>query len=138
MKVKIILLLIILSIIAAVLIFLNFRTRGNIKESSVNIPAPSGQLSNESQNQLSQPDISGSADNNPNNSSGFFPPMMRAGERVAKKPFGIFITPQSSPVQPEHFRGYHTGADFEIFPEELNVDVAVNGQRIWRRGGGKL
>lgn len=55
----------------------------------------------------------------------FDPPLDRAGERVTKKPFGIFITPQNSPVQPERFRGYHTGADFEIFPEELNTDVAV-------------
>jgi hypothetical protein len=52
-------------------------------------------------------------------------PLDRAGERVTKKPFGIFITPQNSPVQPEKFRGYHTGTDFEIFPEELNADVPV-------------
>lgn len=44
---------------------------------------------------------------------------------MTEKPFGIFITPQNSPVQPEKFWGYHTGADFEIFPEELNADVAV-------------
>jgi murein DD-endopeptidase MepM/ murein hydrolase activator NlpD len=45
---------------------------------------------------------------------------------VTKKPFGIYITPQTSPVQPERFRGYHTGTDFEIFPEELNADVPVH------------
>jgi hypothetical protein len=55
----------------------------------------------------------------------FVSPIDRAGERVTKKPFGIFITPQNSPVQPEKFRGYHTGTDFEIFPEELNADVPV-------------
>jgi murein DD-endopeptidase MepM/ murein hydrolase activator NlpD len=55
----------------------------------------------------------------------FSPPLDRAGERVTKKPFGIYITPQNSPVQPERFRGYHTGTDFEIFPEELDVDVPV-------------
>ncbi|HLM84210.1 MAG TPA: M23 family metallopeptidase [Candidatus Bathyarchaeia archaeon] len=60
------------------------------------------------------------------NSSGFQPPLDRADERVTKKPFGIFITPQTSPVQPERFRGYHTGTDFEIFPEELNMDVPVH------------
>lgn len=53
------------------------------------------------------------------------PPLDRAGERVTKKPFGIFITPQNSPVQPEKFRGYHTGTDLEIFPEESNADVPV-------------
>lgn len=58
-------------------------------------------------------------------SSDFQPPLPRAGERITKKPFGIFITPATSPVQPERFRGYHTGADFEIFPEELNIDVPV-------------
>ena len=53
------------------------------------------------------------------------PPLDRASERVTKKPFGIFVTLQNSPVQPEHFTGYHTGTDFEIFPEELNIDVQV-------------
>jgi murein DD-endopeptidase MepM/ murein hydrolase activator NlpD len=55
----------------------------------------------------------------------FIAPLDRVGERATKKPFGIFITPQNSPVQPEKFRGFHTGTDFEIFPEELNVDVPV-------------
>ena len=44
---------------------------------------------------------------------------------MTKKPFGIYITPKTSPVQPEKFQGYHTGTDFEIFPEELNIDVPV-------------
>lgn len=50
-------------------------------------------------------------------------PLDRAKERVNKKPFGIFIAPKTSPMQPERFSGYHTGADFEILPEELNTDV---------------
>ncbi|MGE5392302.1 MAG: hypothetical protein ACM3NH_00970 [Candidatus Saccharibacteria bacterium] len=33
-------------------------------------------------------------------------------ERVTKKPFGIFVSPGHSPVDPERFRGYHTGTDF--------------------------
>ena len=45
---------------------------------------------------------------------------------MTKKPFGIYITPKTSPVQPERFQGYHTGTDFEIFPEELNTDVSVH------------
>lgn len=56
----------------------------------------------------------------------FVAPLDRAGERVTKKPFGIFITSQNSPVQPEKFRGFHTGTDFEIFSEELNTDVPVH------------
>lgn len=65
--------------------------------------------------------------NNPvsNNSNIFVAPLDRASERITKKPFGIFIIPKASPVQPERFMGYHTGTDFEIFPEELDVDVPV-------------
>lgn len=55
----------------------------------------------------------------------FQPPLEWAGERITKKRFRQYITPQNSPVQPERFRGYHTGTDFEIFPEELNADVPV-------------
>jgi len=56
----------------------------------------------------------------------FQPPLNRAGERVTKKPFGIYITKQNSPIQPEKFTGYHTGADFEIFPDELNAEVQAH------------
>ncbi len=55
----------------------------------------------------------------------FKPPIDKAKERVTKKPFGIFVTPQNSPVQPERFSGYHTGTDFEIFPEELEKEIQV-------------
>lgn len=57
--------------------------------------------------------------------AGFVAPLDRASERVTQKPFGIYITPANSPVQPEKFTGYHTGTDFEIFPEELNAAVSV-------------
>lgn len=63
-------------------------------------------------------------------------PLERAIERITKKPFGIFITPQNSPVQPERFSGYHTGTDFEILPGEENLEVAVfsicDGKIIYR------
>lgn len=45
--------------------------------------------------------------------------------RVTKKPFGLYVTPATSPVQPEKFTGYHSGADFETTPEEANMDVLV-------------
>ena len=61
-----------------------------------------------------------------NNPVGLMAPIDRAGERVTKKPFGIFITPQNSPVSPERFSGFHTGTDFETFPEEANVDVPIH------------
>lgn len=64
-------------------------------------------------------------------------PMDRAQERVSKKPFGIYITPATSPVQPEKFSGYHTGVDFETFTNEQNSDVAVkavcNGKLLVKR-----
>ncbi|MBU0706970.1 hypothetical protein KKG41_01210 [Patescibacteria group bacterium] len=53
------------------------------------------------------------------------PPLDRASERVTNKEFGVFITPSTSPIQPERFQGYHTGTDFEIFPEEFNQDVSI-------------
>lgn len=56
---------------------------------------------------------------------GFYEPISNALSRVTKKPFGIYITPATSPVQPESFQGYHTGTDFEITPDELNKDVPV-------------
>ncbi len=53
-------------------------------------------------------------------------PLNSALNRVTKKPFGIYITPKNSPVQPEKFTGYHTGVDFEIMPGETNKDTAVS------------
>ncbi len=40
-----------------------------------------------------------------------------------KKVFGQYITPATSPVQPEKFTGYHTGVDIE--QEQNDVDVPV-------------
>lgn len=40
-------------------------------------------------------------------------PVADFANRITKKPFGIYITPQTSPVQPEKFSGYHTGVDVE-------------------------
>lgn len=58
--------------------------------------------------------------------SEFVLPLGGTEQRVTKKPFGIFIDPATSPVQPEKFRGYHTGTDFETFPEETTGDVSVH------------
>lgn len=46
-------------------------------------------------------------------------------QRVTKKPFGIYITPATSPVQPERFKGYHTGADAETTTAEHKSDVPI-------------
>lgn len=52
-------------------------------------------------------------------------PLDRATERVTKKPFGMLVDRATSPVQPERFGGYHTGTDFEVFPDEATTDVEV-------------
>ncbi|MFA5131131.1 MAG: M23 family metallopeptidase [Patescibacteria group bacterium] len=53
-------------------------------------------------------------------------PISSAAERITRKPFGIKVSPQNSPVQPEKFSGYHTGVDFEILPGEENSDVPIS------------
>ena len=50
--------------------------------------------------------------------------------RVHTKPFGIFIIPETSPIQPEHFRGYHTGADVDIDdaqPDDIPIFAIADG-----------
>lgn len=54
-----------------------------------------------------------------------FFPISKAKERVTKKSFGTYITPENSPVSPEKFKGYHTGVDFEILFGEENSDIPV-------------
>ena len=43
--------------------------------------------------------------------------------RVTKKLFGMYINPQNSPISPERFTGYHTGADAEY--QDVSADVPV-------------
>ncbi len=50
-------------------------------------------------------------------------PIAEFEKRITKKPFGIYITPQNSPVQPERFQGYHTGSDVEYEDVENEVEV---------------
>jgi len=59
------------------------------------------------------------------NNAAFSLPISVALTRVTKKPFGLYVSPQNSPVSPEHFTGYHTGVDFETTPAEQNSDIAV-------------
>lgn len=53
-------------------------------------------------------------------------------ERITKKPFGIYITPQTSPVQPDRFEGYHTGVDIEYegIVREIPVRAITSGKVI--------
>lgn len=50
-------------------------------------------------------------------------PIAEFHQRITKKPFGIFITPENSPVQPERFSGYHTGVDVEY--DDVSGEVTV-------------
>ncbi len=52
-------------------------------------------------------------------------PVRGFNDRLTKKPFGIYITPKNSPVQPERFSGYHAGSDAEIAADEQDVDVPI-------------
>jgi len=53
----------------------------------------------------------------------FTEPAAEFKTRVTKKPFGIKISPKNSPIQPERFSGYHTGADGEY--ADIATDVPV-------------
>ena len=61
--------------------------------------------------------------------SSFIVPVEGFLGRINKKPFGIYITKDNSPVSPERFAGYHTGVDVEYGDVEIDVPVfaVVNG-----------
>lgn len=63
--------------------------------------------------------------NKPADSSAFVIPIERANQRVTKKPFGIKVSPNNSPVSPEKFSGYHTAVDFETFTDEADKDITI-------------
>lgn len=109
--------------LVVIIVFLLLRNRAGNDNQPRKIPQQS-----QTQSSLGSRDSGSSSSQSSNSapSNGFVAPISKAAERVTKKPFGIFITPQDSPVTPERFRGYHTGTDFEIFPEELNQDVSVS------------
>jgi hypothetical protein len=59
------------------------------------------------------------------NALSFAWPISNPTQRVTKKPFGIKVSPQNSPVTPEKFSGYHNAVDFEIISGEEDVDVEI-------------
>ena len=114
----------ILLVVVAFLVWLFFRN--NLQDKTT--PA----ATNSSQDNRSNPVDNKTTVDNPVpledsslNKFGFIDPLSRAAERITKKTLGQYITPQNSPVQPEKFQGYHTGTDFEIFPEEADAAVSV-------------
>lgn len=62
-------------------------------------------------------------------------PLTDATSRVTKKPFGKYVTPETSPVPNDKFTGFHVGVDFETTEEEAEADVPVfaicDGPLIW-------
>ena len=50
-------------------------------------------------------------------------PIAQFEQRITKKMFGSYITPQNSPVKAERFEGFHTGVDVEY--EDVKEDVSV-------------
>lgn len=52
-------------------------------------------------------------------------PIAKALSRIKKKPFAIYVSPVFSTVNPERFTGYHTGVDFEVTPNEKDIDIPV-------------
>ncbi len=62
-------------------------------------------------------------------------PVEEFKDRITLKPFGIYITPENSPVQPENFSGYHTGADVEFTDrdDEISVQAIADGSVIVSR-----
>ena len=66
-------------------------------------------------------------------------PVAEFQTRITKKPFGISITPENSPVSPERFTGYHTGVDVEyddvLGPVPVRA-IAAGTVRVSRRASG--
>lgn len=110
-RIYLILMFLILIIASSLLYFFYFS-----KNQSKNQPPPSPYLSEnapstEEPSKLPQPSAE------PNE------PIQNFKSRITKKPFGIYITPQSSPVQPERFTGYHTAVDVEYQDQSGDIPV---------------
>lgn len=93
----------------------------------------------------SAPGATSSTKNQIETDSVFASPVSDALARITKKPFGIYVSPQNSPVSPEKFTGYHTGVDFETSPTEQNKDISIVAicdgkflEKKWARGYGGM
>ena len=129
---KILQIIIILVIVVMAGLAVFFLTRNTSSNTNQSVTTNTNQPANIN-SQSANLNINNSAQNinlgqnvNTISANNFQPSLTKARERVTKKTFGIYITPQNSPVQPERFSGYHTGSDFEVFPEELDIDVPVH------------
>ena len=129
MNKKIFIIFISLITVFAVLIFINYRNNKNqeVLKSVVQLDKNSLSEANLSKTNLKESKIAY--------------PITDFEKRITKKPFGIYLTPENSPVQPERFSGYHTGVDVEYSDVVSDVPVyaAYDGQIIsseWVSGYG--
>lgn len=53
-----------------------------------------------------------------------FQPTADFRARITKKPFGIYVSPENSPIGEEGFTGWHTGADAEY--EDMTGEITVH------------
>jgi len=113
-RIKIISLIIIVILLLAGGVGLYFYEKNHAANQS-STSQPSGTTSNQS---TTQPQTS-----TPQPQSQFALPISNYKTGQTKKPFGIYITPASSPVQPEKFTGYHTGVDIEQAQDNTDVPV---------------
>ncbi len=62
------------------------------------------------------------------------PPVRDFMSRVTKKQFGMYITPETSPVDHDRFTGYHTGVDVEFTDTDSDVPVyaIADGSIVFR------
>jgi len=60
---------------------------------------------------------------NANIDFGLVEPVSGFKQNITKKPFGIFITPENSPVENDKFAGYHTGVDSEFTDNSAEISV---------------
>lgn len=72
---------------------------------------------------------------------GLIEPIAGFKQAITKKPFGIYITPETSPVEHDKFTGYHTGVDSEFSDsnEEIPVRAIADGTLVvstWTTGYG--
>ena len=76
----------------------------------------------------------------PTQGAGYAEPVKDFKQRATKKLFGTEVTPQDSPVQPERFKGFHTGVDVEYGDVSSPVVVMAidSGQVVFSRWGERL
>ena len=86
-------------------------------------PANTSPNSPQTSSQTPTPQPSPSAATSQISASGLDFPIAEFKQRITKKPFGIYITRENSPIQPERFTGYHTGDDVEY--QDVTADVPV-------------